>query len=456
MTLFSSPCFRRHLALGAAGALALALPAGADPSGKKAVGDLPPASNPAAVDTTPGTGQLGRWLGLPADSPWRLGGAWVGNGTTQAANGNSAAAQQGLAQQLLLDLSLDLHRSIGWSGAKIWVQGLQVNASSGAADASGSIQGSNSLVSPPPLNRTELYSYAFSQDLFDRQVRIKIGKLVASNDFANVVTPDAGPQGWNYWIPGISSLTYTPLYAMPTLIGRLPGYPNAALGVSVKVQPKGLNNKVALQAGLFDGRGGSGVTPSVQTGLSAPSLGGPLFGIVQLGGSWSLGREQKPGTLAIGGWQQGGPLTICSQNPPGSCLNENTATGGYLIGQQRLINFRYPKDNSGITSFIQAGWTPAQTNLMTASLGGGLTMFAPLQSRPRDSYGLGLAWARINNQSFLANGFNGSELMLQLYGQLHITGNIYALPAITYLPSVGLASARPGSTNLMLQILAIF
>ena len=435
--------------IAAAGGAAFAEP-------QKPVDSLPPVSNPAAVDTTPGTGQLGQWLGLPADGALRLGGVWVGNGTSQLSNGAiNLSEQAGLAQQLLLDLSLDLNKALGWPGAKISVQGLQVNASNGA-DATGSVQGANSIVAPPPLNRTELFSYTLSQELFEKQLRFRLGKFPASTEFANVVTPDAGPEGWNYWIPAISSLTYTPLYAMPTLLGRMPGYPDSALGASVTYQPKSLNRKFAVQAGIFDGRSSTGVSESVSTGQSLPSLSGPLFGIAQITGAWSIGRENKPGNLGIGAWAQTGPLSLCSSTGPTTCLNENSASGGYIIAQQRLVNFRFPKDNSGITSFLQLGITPSNTNLMTASVGGGLTMFSPQANRPRDSYGIGLSWARMNDQSFLATSFNASELMLQVYGQIHAWGNVYIQPAFTYLPTVGLQAATNQSTNIMLQLLALF
>ena len=435
--------------IGMASAPACAEPKGPDES-------LTPSSNPAAVDSTPGTGMLGRWLGLPADGALRVGGVWVGNGSTQLSNGaTSQSEQSGLAQQLLLDLTLDLQKALGWSGAKITVQGLQVNANPGA-DATGSVQGANSLMGPPPLDRTELFTYALSQDLFNKQLRIRLGKFAASTQFANVITPDAGPDWWNYWIPSISSLTYTPAYAMPTLIGRLPGYPDSALGASVSYLPLAFERKIALQAGVFDGRGGSGVANPVSTGLSVPSLSGPLFSIVQLSGAWSLGKENKPGNLGVGLWNQSGPLSLCNPATGTTCLSETSASGGYIIGQQRLLNFRYPKDNSGISSFMQLGVTSSNTNVMNASVGGGLTMFAPMASRPRDSYGVGISWAQMNNQSFLAAAFNPSELMLQAYGQIHAWGNIYLQPAITVLPTVGLKSATNNSTSIMLQAVILF
>ena len=86
-------------------------------------------------------------------------------------------------------------------------------------------------------------------------------------------------------------------YALPTLLGRLPGYPNSALGASNPI---------------------NGVDEQVETGLAIPSLSKQLF---------SIGASE--------------------------CLRENSASGGYLVAQQRLLNFRHPKDDSGISSFVQ-------------------------------------------------------------------------------------------------------
>ncbi len=408
-------------------------------------------ASPAAVDKVPGTGALGRWLGISADSPLRLGGVWASNTSTQLSGGKENLGGFGLAQQLLLDLSLNLEQSLGWPGASIWVQGLLVNANETAFQASGSVQGSNSLLTPPQLDRTEIYSYALKQSFFDDQFRLLIGKLAPSNDFANVAVPVAESFGSNYWIPGISSLTYTPLYAMPTLIGRLPGYPNSALGASILLQPNAFNKTASLKIGVFDGRGGTGVTSKVQTGLVEPALDGPLFFISELGGSWSVGNMAMPGAASIGYWQQGGPLG-CGLN---SCL-ESSADGIYFIAQQRAINFRYPTDNSGISAFLQAGWSPSRTNLFTTSIGGGLTMFAPMRSRPLDSYGFGLSWARINEQGGLVPIANESELMLQVYGQFHLFSNLYLTPSITMLPIVGTKKASAPSMNALLQLVALF
>ncbi|WP_254940928.1 carbohydrate porin [Cyanobium sp. Morenito 9A2] len=414
-----------------------------------------PSTNPAASSAAPGTGQLGRWLGLPADSALRLGGAWVGNGTSQIVGGVQSVPANGLAQQLLIDATLDLEQAVGWRGGTAWVQGLQLNAGPGAALPSGSVQGSNSLVAPPPLDRTALYSYVLRQDLWDRQLKILVGKQAASIEFANVTRPDV-TRNPTYAVSALSALPFTPLYAMPTLLGRMPGYPDPALGASLSWQPKALDRKVYFNAGVFDGRGGVG-DGSIRTGTAVPSLGGPLFSVAELGGGWSLGASNRPGSASFGTWFQGGTSSRCSGTGPEEiCLQENGAHGFYGTVAQRLLNFRYGHDSSGLVGFVSAGWTPSITNLMTRSLTAGLTAFAPMAQRPRDSFGLGLSWARVNDTGFLEQVFRPSELMLQVYGQFHLGGATYVLPALTTLPRPGLAAAAGGSTSVLLQLITLF
>jgi len=110
------------------------------------------------------TGELGQLFGLSADAPVRISGLWVGNSSPQLFGGINSGGGSGLAQQALLDLRLDLGKSFNWKGASVWVQA-------------------------PPLNRTELYSYVFRQDLFDKQLRLVLGKQAPSTTFANVMRP---------------------------------------------------------------------------------------------------------------------------------------------------------------------------------------------------------------------------------------------------------------------------
>ncbi|MFM7674519.1 MAG: carbohydrate porin, partial [Synechococcus sp.] len=246
------------------------------------------------------------------------------------------------------------------------------------------------------------------------------------------------------WVPTLTSLLYTPVFVVPTMLGRIPGYPDSALGFGMTVAPQSLPGTY-LSGGVFDGRLGATNTP---TGLVAPSLSGPLFSIAQAGTFWMLGPQGKPGQLFLGAWNQGGPLQAGS-------VSEASAWGLYGQISQRLSHFRYKRDSSGLNVFLQAGWTPSTTNLIQSSIGGGLTLWAPFANRPKDSYGLGLSWAAPNSNP-ASFGFNGSEMILQAYAQLHVVGNLFLQPTLSLLPRVGLPDASAPSLSGTLQLTALF
>jgi len=107
-----------------------------------------------------------------------------------------------------------------------------------------------------------------------------------------------------------------------------------------------------------------------------------------------------------------------------------------------LLNFRSRRDNSGLIGFISSGWSPARTNLINGSI--------------TDSIGIGLSWAQINTIRFLNQTFNPSELMVQLYTQIHLGGNLFLQPTLTALPLVGDRTASQGSLSGLLQLTALF
>ena len=124
----------------------------------------PAAAGPVGLSGNPinalqfmGTGQLGQWLGLPADGALRIGGVAVGTSTPQISGGSDKAALS-WAGFVALELSLDLEKVIGWNGAKLSLAGLQYNVQP-VNQRAGSVQGVNSVAAVGPNNRTELYNY---------------------------------------------------------------------------------------------------------------------------------------------------------------------------------------------------------------------------------------------------------------------------------------------------------
>jgi len=415
--------------------------------------------SPAGDSLRRGTGELGRILGLSKDSPITLGGEWIGNGSSQMSGGwIGPYGRQSYAQAGFIDLRLNLEKAKIWKGGELWVQGLQYNVLNNGNNAAGSVQQFNNLNSAPPFTRTELYTYGLKQKILSGQLEVSIGKLFAGYYFGAVARPipDQNPEiagGPN------TNLLFLPPYSQPTFIGREPGYPDSTLGGVITVQPNILNKRGYLSVGVFDGRTGLGPVGSVATGMQAGgSLRGALLTMAEAGGVWSVGNKQLPGQLAVGLWNQTGRLTTpCSASGlSNTCPVENQATGTYAYAIQTLAAFQRGKYPGKVVGFLQGGTTPSTTNMVNGSVSAGVEVVAPFWGRPKDSFGLGLSWADLNDDEGAAWGFNPSELMVQLTARLHLWRNVYAQPVLSWLPTVGFQEAKANATTFTLQLSTSF
>ena len=239
---------------------------------------------------------------------------------------------------LLLDLSIDTEKFVGWKGGLFGVEFLQFNGQDTNAQA-GSIQGYNSLPGPLPLNRSELYELWYRQELLNKKLVVRVGKTVPTFDFNNVSKP-VSLTAQQLFIPTVSGLIYTPLFVNPSLLGVMPGYYNSAYGITLNFAPV---KRWYASVGAYDGNGAQGV----QTGLTGPSFNGSYFYIGETGLTWLQGKNQLPGNIGVGVWHQTGLLKGTPE------LSQQGATGVYLFGTQRVW-YRHPgEDISGISMFYQ-------------------------------------------------------------------------------------------------------
>ena len=109
-----------------------------------------------------------------------------------------------------------------------------------------------------------------------------------------------------------------------------------------------------------------------------------------------------------------------------------------------------PINDSGINAFWQLGYNHAKTLPMNRFVGCGLTAFA--LTRPKDSFGCGLAWSKLNKQMSTRT----SELMLQGYYQAHLFHSTYLEPVITYIPTPGASSSIPQTWVATIQVINLF
>lgn len=379
-------------------------------------------SNPAAVNITPGTGALQQYfekkLGIENDHGIQFDGAWLGDINDLFSGGIRRADRFTSNSLLILDMNIDTEKAIGWKGGLFDVQFLQFNGQSTDKQA-GSIQGYNSLPAGSPFNRSELYQLWFRQKLFNDKLVIRIGKVVPTFDFNNVVKP-VPLEKTSLSIPAVSGLVYTPIFVNSSLLGVLPGYYNSAYGITINITPI---KEWYLSLGSYDGNLANGI----QTGLTGPHFNGYYFNVAETGITWLSGKVRKPGTIALGGWYQTGRLEASPT------LSESGASGLYVFGSQRLWYKNPGVDISGISAFYQFGINDSDVMMMNKYLGAGLTAFGLVPNRLNDSMGIGGALAWLNPNRFERR----TELVLQAYYQAQIMKGIYIEPALSCIPTPG-------------------
>jgi porin len=391
-------------------------------------------TNPAAVNISTGTGALGRSLGIKDSTGIKLGGVWVADGDVIFTGGAHDGKRWSGNNLFILSLTADMQKMHLWKGGLFGVEFLQFNGMDTNGYA-GSVQGYDSLPGPPPLNRSELYQLWFRQAFFNNKFIVRIGKMVPTYDFNNVLRP-VPMHDSAHNIPSVSGLLYTPIFVNPTLLGVMPGYYNSAYGVLASLAPV---RNFYLTAAAYDGN----LARGKQTGLRGPHFNGYYFYIAEMGGAWELGQEAKPGSVGIGAWHQTGKLSI-----PGT--EQDGTQGIYAFGSQRLW-FRHPGvDHSGISGFFQLGINNSKTMPMQKYVGLGLTAFA--LTRPQDSMGIGMAWSWLNHRLFERK----SELMFQAYYQAHLFLSAFLEPAITYIPKPGASKDISQTWTGTLQLIFLF
>jgi len=397
--------------------------------------DTSVSSNPGTVNMLTGTGALGQYLfKLKKTSPIRIGAVLLSDGDFTLSK-NVLAKRLSGNNVLTVGLNFDTEKCSSWKGGMFCVNFLQFNGMDSNGRV-GSIQGFDGMSVLPPFTRSQLYQIWFRQEFFDKKFVIRIGKTIPTLDFNNILKP-VPVQDVSRQIPSVSSLLYTPIFINTVNIGVLPGYYNSAYGITSNIA---LTSNYYISAGAFDGN----LAKGRQTGLEGPHFNGYYLYIAETGVSWSAGAEKKPGIIAIGGWYQTGLLSIPN------VVKQQGAQGIYLFGSQRLW-FRNPGiDNSGISCFWQLGLNNSKILPMTRFLGLGFTAFS--LTRPSDSFGMGLAWSKLNKNLFARN----SEFMLQIYYQAHLFANTFLEPIFTYIPNPGSEANLPQTCIFSMQLINLF
>lgn len=442
---------------------ALAVPWQASSATEQPARTLAPSSgiivNPQATYSFLGNGYLGRALGLERDSALQLGGFllpefdWVVSGGVEPDTAYGSLA-------LGLHAKVDLEKALHIPGAT-W--GVEFLATTGGDnnEAAGTVQMYTNMDGDEPRDRQEMMQLWWLQRLFDDKVLVQVGKLNGSGIFNTVLNPVIVDTPWMRDAT-ISDLIMIPIGLNPTLFGRLPAYYNTAYGAVVHLAP---TTNFYASLGIFDGNGATGV----QTGKEwLPTFNEYTFNIAEVGYSWRLGAEGKPGRLGLGGWWQTGDLYTPALNV------EDGAQGYYLFANQRLW-FKNPGiDNAGLIGYLQFGHTGSATAIVNTYLGAGLTGIGLIPGRHEDTLSLGLAYSELNDTTGAGAFFfpdvpspsvdlGASELMVQAAYETNFAfgtpANYWTLTSVlaySFIPDPGQRPDLPAAHVVSWRLIALF
>lgn len=378
--------------------------------------------NPAATNVFVGNGDLGRALGLDRYAV-RLAGV---NLVDVSADLLGGVRPGGMTVQnlFILDATVDLEKLWGWKGGKFGAEFLD-HRGSRAGTLTGDLQSFNGLDGGGLMNRSELYQLWVFKTFFKDRLSVRLGKVVPTYQFGNIAD--------------VTSLIMTPIFVMPTVLGRMPGYPDSATGITLAASPV---RRAYGKFGFYDGRvGGS----NVNTGLKWPSFNGQYFFIGEAGLVYRLGGQQLDGKFGIGGWQQTGQLKQFSGG------TQDGTSGMYLFAKQRLKNEKRAGGQEGLDAYFQFGLSDPDVQLVQRYVGAGFTWTGPIPGRDRDSAGLGFARGRITNEpgaaalfpQFPPGPLPQNETILQAYYQLILNRNMFVQSVLTGILNPGKSATIP-------------
>jgi porin len=302
-----------------------------------------------------------------------------------------------------------------------------------SSDLVGDVQGVSNLEAPPRVRLEELW---LQQNLFGDRLSWLAGRYDLNSEFYRL-------QSGGLFIN--SSFGIGPELAQSGAAGPSI-FPNTAVGTRIDFKP---SPNVVWRAAVLDGmpvdRPGGGAR------LFAPGDGALLVGEAALLARpdtvgmprqrrFAIGRgHARPyaGKLAVGAWYYTARFPdLAATLPDGTPERHHGSAGAYVIGDQRL--------GGALTAFAQLGLGDGRVNQIGGYLGGGLTLSAPLPSRPQDELGLAVAAARNGSHYEAARAAGGvraaDETTLELTYLAQLNSWLAVQPDLQYV-------IHPGGTR---------
>ena len=321
-------------------------------------------------------------------------------------------------------LSFDLEKMLGWPGAKIYANALQIHG----RGASRTLLGGNleTVSNIEALPTTRLYRLYFEQSLFEDRISVRLGQIAADDEFITSETAGGlinGTFGWPAWTAADTR-------------GGGPAYPLPQPGVRLQVKPA---PDFILRAAAFSGNPGGKNCPSGDPqqcdphGVLFPFSGGTLWiGEVAYSANSGKGAAGLPGVYKLGGWYETGPFPW--QLDP--AVSKRNNGGVYAVVDQGIWR-RPERDEQGLNFFLRMGGAPSDRNFLSLYADAGIGFRAPFVSRPDDVVTLGAAYGNVSADALRAERLAGSPNSASDYAAvIELSYKAAILPGWTVQPDL--------------------
>lgn len=371
-------------------------------------------------------------------------GTWLIDNTAIAFGGLHPGYIRG---QNLLNLGLigDTDKLLGWKGGTFLML-FQSHRGINAHTLTGDEMFVDELDAAPNPARGQISALWYQQLLWNRKIRLKIGKVDANEDFAYV-------KYGGEFIHGAFG-------HMPTIF-MMPTYPDPAMSVNAFIYP---TKWLYAGVGIYDGSFSQGIT----TGMRGPEGffrgNNGYFVINEVGLRLALGPRKLAGRFALGYWRHNGRFLEFEDEEREALLVQGReqdieinvfepkkGTGGWYctVDQQIWRESDDPeKDEQGIGVFYQYGSADPRLTIFQEYHGMGLCWTGLLRKRDEDSFGFGIAFCRLSQDPLAQNLRRrevavlqppppSNEIAYQWFYRCKVNNTLAVEPGVTYIHDPG-------------------
>ena len=416
--------------------------------GHSAHADEAAATRPSLSSWLQGQYMTGDWHGVRNDLDAR-GVTLRAHHISESAANPVGGMRQGAAytEQVDVGADLDLDKLIGMPNAKLQVTVTQRAGQSLASIAIGSYISVQEIYGAGQNVRLAQLSY--EQSLMDDRLRIKLGWLHASDDFA---TSPIYCYFQNNGFCGQIAIVVNSGFTI---------YPTGSWGGMAKVH---LSDEVYLQTGVYE------VNPT----LAAPANGFKLgvsgaTGVImpaQLGWQPRFGAEGLTGHYRLGGYYDTSDVAYLG-SPPGGPQAKARGRWGFYAQAEQMIHRVAPGSDRGLTAFVVIAYGAPGTAMLEYIGQLGLLQRGTFAGRDEDTIGLAVSYSKVSSTLAAAQGaanavapgsvgVQSAETTIELNYRAQLTPWFSLMPNIQYVIRPNGVTTIPNALVLGLQVKLTF